>query len=318
MKRIRLLIIPFSLFLPTLALAATPVVTVSQPTTLVLPTDSSSYTMTGSFDSLTINSDNFSFDLTAGASVLVSSASQKSFAVSGNVGSLVTCTANGSSVNLDNSAGTANVTVTVTPSGSTCGGSSSSGGNGGGISGGSDSPSGNTGGGGGGGGGGSSTPAAQPTTAATTKIQTVAKTSVPAATVAKPSAAAQVVSPVFNKDLSYGSRNTDVKRLQQLLAQDKTIYPSGLANGVFGSATMQAVKNFQKKYGITPVDGRVGPATRAKIQQVFRGSATSAAASATTPSAATSASSASRAAQIKTLQDQMKALQDTLKTLQKK
>lgn len=60
----------------------------------------------------------------------------------------------------------------------------------------------------------------------------------------------------------------DVKRLQQILAKDKTIYPEGLATGFFGPATERAVKAFQKKQGIvtegTPETtgyGAVGPKT---------------------------------------------------------
>ena len=75
------------------------------------------------------------------------------------------------------------------------------------------------------------------------------------------------------------------KALQQALAQDKTIYPEGLATGYYGPATQRAVIRFQKKYGIDPV-GFVGPATRKKINEVYGTTP----APATTPSSAQSSS----------------------------
>lgn len=109
------------------------------------------------------------------------------------------------------------------------------------------------------GGGGSSAAATTPAATQTTPA---------ASLVAKPSAVAQVVSPVFNKTLSPGNRSQDVRRLQELLKLDKTVYPAGEVTGYYGPATAKAVKAFQKKYGIAQT-GTLGPATRTKIQQVF-------------------------------------------------
>ena len=62
--------------------------------------------------------------------------------------------------------------------------------------------------------------------------------------------------------------NDDVKRLQQILAKDKTLYPEGAVTGFFGPATERAVKAFQKREHIasagTPETtgyGAVGPKT---------------------------------------------------------
>lgn len=107
--------------------------------------------------------------------------------------------------------------------------------------------------------------------------------SVPAATVAQPSPVAAAVSPVFNSTLSRGSENSDVKRLQQLLNSDPDtrIASSGIGSpgnetDFFGTATENAVKKFQAKYGIVssgdPAStgyGLVGAKTRAKLQEVF-------------------------------------------------
>src|SRR3989344_2405282 len=129
-----------------------------------------------------------------------------------------------------------------------------------------------------------------------------------AASAAQPSSVAQLVSPVFNSDLQLGSRGDDVKRLQELLAQDKEIYPDGLATGYFGALTSAAVKKFQAKNGLPQV-GRVGPATRAKLNEVFGGQGQSS----TTPGASVS-EDAQRAAMEKQLQDLQNLLNSLLKS----
>ena len=75
---------------------------------------------------------------------------------------------------------------------------------------------------------------------------------------------------MFVKDLARGQKGDDIKKLQELLSKDKTIYPEGIINGSFGPLTEKAVKAFQKKYGISQV-GRVGPLTRNKLNEVFGG-----------------------------------------------
>src|SRR3989344_1931001 len=108
-------------------------------------------------------------------------------------------------------------------------------------------------------------------------------TAIPAASVATPAPVAAAVSPVFNGTLSKGTENADVKRLQTLLNSDPDtrvsssgIGSSGNETNFFGAATENAVKKFQAKYGIvssgTPATtgyGAVGPATRAKLLEVF-------------------------------------------------
>jgi N-acetylmuramoyl-L-alanine amidase len=63
-----------------------------------------------------------------------------------------------------------------------------------------------------------------------------------------------------------------VKRLQTILAKDKTLYPEGLVTGYFGPATLKAVQALQKKNSIvtsgTPETtgyGAVGPKTAAAL-----------------------------------------------------
>ena len=69
---------------------------------------------------------------------------------------------------------------------------------------------------------------------------------------------------VITYGLAKGMENTQVTRLQQLLAKDKSVYPEGLVTGYFGPATERAVKAFQKKHGLEQV-GYVGPRTRALL-----------------------------------------------------
>ena len=67
---------------------------------------------------------------------------------------------------------------------------------------------------------------------------------------------------VLAENLRYGSRGDKVKELQQKLK--RWGYYTGSIDGIFGSGTQAAVKNFQKKNGLT-ADGIVGPKTAAAI-----------------------------------------------------
>ncbi len=113
-------------------------------------------------------------------------------------------------------------------------------------------------------------------------------------------ALSRVTSPVARaallKNLATGSRGADVRTLQEMLKSDPSIYPQGIVNGNFGPATLRAVRKFQQKYGIRPANGRVGPLTRSKLQEVFGG------VSPAVPAPATPSSSKSRA---QILQDQI-------------
>ena len=82
----------------------------------------------------------------------------------------------------------------------------------------------------------------------------------------------------LTSDLNPGARGQSVTDLQTALKTDSAIYPEGLVTGYYGSLTTKAVQRFQEKYGIvssgTPTTtgyGRVGPKTRAKLNEVFGG-----------------------------------------------
>ena len=77
----------------------------------------------------------------------------------------------------------------------------------------------------------------------------------------------------FVRPLALGIRHGDVTNLQKALKTDSSIYPEGKVTGYFGPATLKAVQKFQEKYGIassgTAGYGRVGPATRTKLNELF-------------------------------------------------
>ena len=66
----------------------------------------------------------------------------------------------------------------------------------------------------------------------------------------------------------YGSRGDEVRQIQEKLK--RWGYYNGNVDGIFGSQTLEAVKYFQRKNGLT-VDGIVGPATL-KAMGIFNSS----------------------------------------------
>ena len=243
-----------SLFVPAVSFAAYSDVTLNPG--VVVNVAGIDLTVSGSdtvVQEMTVNADTISnIVMPAGSIVKVSSADRRKLTIPEVASFQVTssCSSSESIYTITNPSQGETATTSIGVETSTCAAGGGGGGSGGGGSGGGGSS-----GGGGGGGGAPAVPVATPV----------------APTVAKPSIVAQTISPVFNTDLVVGrSRGDDVKRLQELLRQDKEIYPEGIANGVFGPLTEKAVKRFQAKYGLPQV-GRVGPATRAKLEEVFGG-----------------------------------------------
>jgi peptidoglycan hydrolase-like protein with peptidoglycan-binding domain len=68
--------------------------------------------------------------------------------------------------------------------------------------------------------------------------------------------------------VNIGERSENVRNLQMFLAENQSMYPSGLVTGYFGPLTAAAVVRFQNQYGIDPV-GRVGPLTLGKINNII-------------------------------------------------
>ncbi len=78
---------------------------------------------------------------------------------------------------------------------------------------------------------------------------------------------------MFMVDMEFEQTTDEVKALQDCLKFEK-VFPSNVdSTGYFGGATLQAVKDFQVKYCIAgpsePGYGRVGPLTRAKLNELY-------------------------------------------------
>jgi hypothetical protein len=92
---------------------------------------------------------------------------------------------------------------------------------------------------------------------------------------AKLQTAKPIVSAIFARNLYLGLQGNDIRKLQEFLAKDKTIYPEARITGYFGLLTQAAIQRFQCKYNIvcsgTPAStgyGVVGPRTRAKLNEL--------------------------------------------------
>jgi peptidoglycan hydrolase-like protein with peptidoglycan-binding domain len=216
------------------------------------------YTVNTVLESLTVNPSNFSFVLDSGSSIRIKSAdgTQMTFADSSTVNTVEnTCNSTGSILELTGKP--ASATITVTPTTTACSGSSSSS---------SSAPAGavavsalSSGGG---------SPA--PVVATTTNVPVTPSTVV----VGNSGTFAGVT---FTKRLTKGSKGKDIENLQKFLATDQDIYPGGQVTGYYGVLTQKAVQKFQEKYSIAKKGsvgyGEVGPATRAKLNLLLKGTA---------------------------------------------
>jgi len=81
---------------------------------------------------------------------------------------------------------------------------------------------------------------------------------------------ASITSYVFDtkKVLKLGMQGYEIQKLQEYLALDSGYKPTGMVSGTFDKATENAVKEFQKKYGIT-VTGEVGAITANKLNELI-------------------------------------------------
>ncbi|MHB8652118.1 MAG: peptidoglycan-binding domain-containing protein [Minisyncoccota bacterium] len=66
-----------------------------------------------------------------------------------------------------------------------------------------------------------------------------------------------------------GMSGEDVKRLQEILATDPNIYSKDKVTGYYGPLTEEAVKHFQKHFGLEQA-GVVGPMTLEKINELLK------------------------------------------------
>lgn len=70
--------------------------------------------------------------------------------------------------------------------------------------------------------------------------------------------------------LEIGSTGTEVRKLQQNMNRVFPAYSKLVVDGIFGNATANVVKEFQRRAGLTP-DGIVGPLTRAALARYGAG-----------------------------------------------
>lgn len=278
MKLISYILGAMVLILPMAVWAAYNDVSLTTGTTLTLTVGGSTLDLTvnsGTIEAIRVQDSDLSMDLAAGSSIDLNSADKFTFTYNkANTTASFTCGSSSSVLNLSLGQGQATETVVVTPIRTACVAAGS--GSGGGST--PSTPSTTT---------TTSTPSPTTTTTTTTSAPSAAAPS--ASTAAKPavapaptsspapapsapavSAPAPVVSmvPVLMKEINPGARSDEVMKLQELLAQDPTIYPDGTVSGFYGPKTTAAVKKFQAKYGL-PTVGRVGPATLAKLNDVF-------------------------------------------------
>lgn len=304
------------LAVPVLVLAS--VVTLNQNVGIVLPSDGTSLTFSsgGTFNKVIVSGGAFELTLDPGDSVTIHDVQKRTLSNSRGIDSICDSGESRITHSLSSSAGT-QVVITTTPSG-TCASSTVAQSNGGGGGGGGSSSS------------GSSASSASVVTAITSPVPSISPSVSPTPISSPisspiPSSVPLVVSPtpinvpstppvIILRNLSVGSKGSEVMMLQQFLASDKSIYPEGITNGVFGPKTKSAIQRFQEKYGIAKKGqhgyGVLGPKTRAKVKELSGASSMSSSASQTpTPSSDSSVSA---------LQDQLKVLQDMLKKLQQK
>lgn len=70
------------------------------------------------------------------------------------------------------------------------------------------------------------------------------------------------------RNLRLGDSGDDVRKLQQILAADPSLYPEGVASGFFGAKTQKALVRFQKRFGLgTTTSGSLDASTRAAFHQ---------------------------------------------------
>jgi peptidoglycan hydrolase-like protein with peptidoglycan-binding domain len=71
-----------------------------------------------------------------------------------------------------------------------------------------------------------------------------------------------------NGTFKRGDRGEAVKQIQRALKAAK--FDPGAIDGIYGVKTENAVRSFQKKYGVKPYDGIFGAKTKAKLAEVLR------------------------------------------------
>lgn len=74
---------------------------------------------------------------------------------------------------------------------------------------------------------------------------------------------------VLRSGIAEGIEGDDVKKIQELLATDPSIYPQGKVTGYFGPLTKDAIKRFQEKHGLS-VTGTIDDETKALLEEYLK------------------------------------------------
>lgn len=254
------------LLLPSLVLAAFNDVVFQTGATVSIA--GFSYNVSGSVASTTVGASSMDVAFLSSSSIKLSTSLKHNFTVAGATNLTVnfTCAVDESTLEINNNGVSGTTTVTITPVVGTCTGPGSTV-----FGGGAHIP----------------TPPPPPPPPATTTPAIPALPAEPGlpgvpavpATPAIPAGPALAVSPVFNFNFGPGASGEHVRRLQRLLNSDPDTRVAEFGAGspgnethTYGPRTANAVGRFQYKYGLPSVK-RVGPATRAKIAEVFGGQA---------------------------------------------
>ena len=74
---------------------------------------------------------------------------------------------------------------------------------------------------------------------------------------------------LLKTDLKEGATDSDVAKIQEILATDPTIYPEGKKTGYFGPLTKEAVKRFQMRHELE-ITGMIDADTRALLEEYLQ------------------------------------------------
>lgn len=69
--------------------------------------------------------------------------------------------------------------------------------------------------------------------------------------------------------IAEGMTGDDIKKIQEILATDKSIYPEGMVTGYFGPLTKNALKRFQEKFELK-VTGEIDDDTRDYLEELLK------------------------------------------------
>ena len=264
-------------------------------------------------ESITVDSGSFAATLVPNSTLYVTNSAGKTLSATTATGINITteCSGGASGISIQNQGGTASASITVTPGSSSCSTSSSGGGNGGVVAS------------SGGGGGGGAAPAAPKATSANSSGQPAFVIPLPVGPTARSVESSMVGVKTLTLPLVMGTKSTQVVSLKQILNSDPDTRISltgpgspGRETNLVGALTVKAIQKFQLKYGIAKKGstgfGVVGPATRAKLNEIAKGGATTVISN---PSVAPAPSTApvAQSQQLKQLLEQIVKLQAQLK-----